>query len=149
MSAVRDWLEEVGLGQYADAFEANDTDIELLTEVDDQLLKDISVSSAGHRLRLRKAIAKLAPKPIAEARAGSYRSVCDSRRAAPADSDVLRPRRLDGALGGARSTAVSGRGAKRSSTSNQVGGGEVEQPIPNVTHDLVKLDPQKPRPAPP
>src|ERR1700747_3577348 len=66
MSAVRHWLEEIGLGQYADAFEANDIDTDLLTEIDDQLLKDIGVSSAGHRLRLRKAIAKLAPTSTAD-----------------------------------------------------------------------------------
>jgi hypothetical protein len=76
MSAVRNWLEAIGLGQYADAFEANDIDTELLTRVDDQLLKDIGVSSAGHRLRLRDAIAKLAPKSVAEAaRAGAATEV--------------------------------------------------------------------------
>jgi class 3 adenylate cyclase len=67
MSATRDWLEAIGLGQYADAFEANHIDWDLLTQIDDQLLKDIGVSSAGHRLRLRNAIAKLAPTVIAEA----------------------------------------------------------------------------------
>src|SRR5262249_7186314 len=59
MSEVRKWLETVGLAQYANAFEANDIDIDLLSQVDDQLLKDIGVSSAGHRLRIRNAIAKL------------------------------------------------------------------------------------------
>jgi class 3 adenylate cyclase/predicted ATPase len=59
MSEVRKWLETVGLAQYANAFEANDIDIDLLSEVDNQLLKDIGVSSAGHRLRIRNAIAKL------------------------------------------------------------------------------------------
>ena len=57
MSEVRKWLETVGLAQYANAFEANDIDIDLLSQVDDQLLKDIGVSSAGHRLRIRNAIA--------------------------------------------------------------------------------------------
>jgi class 3 adenylate cyclase len=71
MNVVRHWLEAIGLGQYADTFEANDIDIELLTDVDDQLLKDIGVSSAGHRLRLRKAIAKLAATPNAEPNAAS------------------------------------------------------------------------------
>src|SRR5215468_9028695 len=64
MSVVRNWLEEIGLAQYADAFEANDIDTDLLTQIDDQVLKDIGVSSAGHRLRLRNAIAKLAPTSI-------------------------------------------------------------------------------------
>src|SRR6516225_11678434 len=71
MSAVRNWLEAIGLGQYADAFEANDIDTELLSQIDDHLLKDIGVSSAGHRLRLRNAIAKLASSPIAESNATS------------------------------------------------------------------------------
>ena len=47
MRAVRDWLDLIGLGQYADAFEANDIDTDLLAQIDDQLLKDIGVSSAG------------------------------------------------------------------------------------------------------
>ena len=64
MSAVRNWLEEIGLAQYADAFEANDIGTDLLTQIDDQVLKDIGVSSAGHRLRLRNAIARLAPTSI-------------------------------------------------------------------------------------
>src|SRR5271170_8234574 len=67
MSAVRNWLGEIGLAQYADAFETNDIDTDLLTQIDDQVLKDIGVSSAGHRLRLRNAIAKLAPTSITEA----------------------------------------------------------------------------------
>ena len=57
MSEVRKWLETVGLAQYANAFEANDIDIDLLSQVDDQLLKGIGVLSAGHRLRIRNTIA--------------------------------------------------------------------------------------------
>ena len=71
MSAVRDWLEAIGLGQYADAFEANDIDTDLLPRIDDQLLKEIGVSSAGHRLRLRDAIARLAPTSTADASTAS------------------------------------------------------------------------------
>src|SRR5215469_6982233 len=67
MSEIRRWLEVIGLGQYADAFEANDIDMDLLTQVDDQMLKDIGVSSAGHRLRIRNAIAKLIPTCAVEA----------------------------------------------------------------------------------
>jgi hypothetical protein len=67
MTEIRNWLGSIGLGQYAEAFEANDIDMDLLQHVDDQTLKDIGVASAGHRLRIRNAIAKLAPTPIAEA----------------------------------------------------------------------------------
>jgi hypothetical protein len=64
MSAVRNWLEAIGLGQYADTFEANHIDADLLSRIDDQLLKDIGVSSAGHRLRLRDAIANWRRRPL-------------------------------------------------------------------------------------
>ena len=66
MSEVRKWLNSIGLAQYADAFETNDLDIDLLPQVDDQLLKDIGVSSAGHRLRIRNAIAKLEARETAD-----------------------------------------------------------------------------------
>ena len=61
MSEVRNWLDGIGLAQYADAFEVNDIEFDLLGQLDDQMLKDIGVSSAGHRLRIRNAIAKLSP----------------------------------------------------------------------------------------
>ena len=69
MNDVQNWLEGIGLGQYAEAFEANDLDMDLLAEVDDQVLKDIGISSAGHRLRIRKAIAKLLSAPIPQDKA--------------------------------------------------------------------------------
>jgi class 3 adenylate cyclase len=81
MSAVRHWLEEIGLGQYADAFEANDIDMDLVTRLDDRLLKDIGVSSAGHRLRLRDAIAGLAP--AATAGGGSTDASATAEASAP------------------------------------------------------------------
>ena len=61
MSEIRAWLDGIGLAQYAGAFESNDIDMDLLGRVDDQTLKDIGVSSAGHRLRIRDAIATLTP----------------------------------------------------------------------------------------
>jgi class 3 adenylate cyclase/predicted ATPase len=63
MSEIRKWLESIGLGRYVDAFDANDIDMDLLNQVDDQMLKDIGVASAGHRLRIRNAIAKLPSPP--------------------------------------------------------------------------------------
>ena len=53
MSEVSKWLRAIGLAHYADAFDANDIDMDLMTQVDDQMLRDIGVSSAGHRLRIR------------------------------------------------------------------------------------------------
>src|SRR6476620_6808155 len=71
MSEVRKWLGAIGLAQYADAFETNDLDIDLLGQVDDKLLKDIGVSSAGHRLRIRNAIAKLGAQVQSESTDGA------------------------------------------------------------------------------
>jgi SAM domain (Sterile alpha motif) len=69
MSEIRKWLEGIGLGQYGDAFEANKIDMDLLGQVDDQILKDIGVSAAGDRLRIRNAIAKLAAAPVQRVKA--------------------------------------------------------------------------------
>jgi hypothetical protein len=44
MSEMRNWLKSIGLGQYGDAFEVNEIDMDLLDQVDDQILKDIGVS---------------------------------------------------------------------------------------------------------
>jgi hypothetical protein len=49
----------IGLGQYADAFEANEIDMGLRGRSDDQILMDIGVSPVGHRLRIRNAITKM------------------------------------------------------------------------------------------
>jgi class 3 adenylate cyclase len=66
MSEIRKWLESISLGQYADAFDANEIGMDLLQQVDDQMLKDIGVAIGGHRLRIRNAIAKLGGVPAAE-----------------------------------------------------------------------------------
>ena len=63
MSEVRKWLETIALSQYADAFETNDLEIDLLQQIDDQLLKDIGVSSAGHRLRMTSIVVVIFSDP--------------------------------------------------------------------------------------
>ena len=47
MSEIRKWLDEIGVGQYADAFEANEIGMDLLGQVDDQMPKDIGISIGG------------------------------------------------------------------------------------------------------
>jgi hypothetical protein len=47
MKDVRTWLGGIGLAQYADAFEANDVEMDLLKDVDDQLLKDNGMAIVG------------------------------------------------------------------------------------------------------
>jgi class 3 adenylate cyclase/predicted ATPase len=63
------WLRGIGFAQYAGMFRANDIDIELLSRLTNDDLKDIGVVSLGHRKKLLEAIAALvaareAPAPI-------------------------------------------------------------------------------------
>src|SRR5437879_3264355 len=56
MGELRDWLRENHLEQYADAFEANDIDLDILADLDDHDLEQLGLS-LGNRRRLLKAIA--------------------------------------------------------------------------------------------
>jgi class 3 adenylate cyclase/tetratricopeptide (TPR) repeat protein len=55
VSEIRRWLEELDLARYADAFEANDVDVEALGELSDEDLASLGIS-LGHRRRILKAI---------------------------------------------------------------------------------------------
>jgi class 3 adenylate cyclase/predicted ATPase len=74
MQQVADWLEKLGLGQYAQRFAENDISFSVLTDLTDQDLKEIGVS-LGHRRQMLRAIAELnvvekgAPKPAPPAAA--------------------------------------------------------------------------------
>ena len=65
MQQTADWLQKLGLGQYAQSFAENDIDFAVLTDLTDQDLEKIGVSSLGHRRKLLRAIAELkgAPEP--------------------------------------------------------------------------------------
>jgi class 3 adenylate cyclase len=56
MSDLRDWLRGNNLEQYADALEANDIDLDILADLDDNDLAQLGLS-LGNRRRLLKAIA--------------------------------------------------------------------------------------------
>jgi len=73
-SKVSVWLDDLGLGQYSTLFEDNAIDWEILPELDQETLKDIGISTAGHRLRILKAARALtqaqpAPAPRIDAKA--------------------------------------------------------------------------------
>jgi class 3 adenylate cyclase len=55
MAELRDWLRKNKLEQYADAFEANDIDLDILSELTEHDLERLGVS-LGNRHRLVKAI---------------------------------------------------------------------------------------------
>jgi class 3 adenylate cyclase/tetratricopeptide (TPR) repeat protein len=56
---VTAWLDELGLGHYAEAFADNDIDGAMLTELTGDDLKELGVASLGHRKALLAAIAAL------------------------------------------------------------------------------------------
>ena len=58
---IREWLAGLGLGQYADAFIQNDIDLETLGMLTGDDLKEMGVASIGHRLRILRDAAALAP----------------------------------------------------------------------------------------
>ena len=57
------WLRGIGLAQYAEMFRANDIDGELLGRLTNDDLKDLGVTSFGHRKRLLEGIAALVAVP--------------------------------------------------------------------------------------
>jgi class 3 adenylate cyclase len=59
MQQIAEWLEELGLGQYAQRFAENDISFVILPDVTDQDLKEVGVASLGHRRLLMRAIAEL------------------------------------------------------------------------------------------
>jgi hypothetical protein len=54
---VRAWLESHDLGQYAEVFAANDIDAEVLRTLTAEYLKELGITSLGHRKKLLAAIA--------------------------------------------------------------------------------------------
>src|ERR1700693_3247922 len=59
MQQIAGWLEKLGLGQYAPRFAENDINFAILPDLTDQDLKELGVSSLGHRRQLLRAIAEL------------------------------------------------------------------------------------------
>src|SRR5262245_17103189 len=59
MQQIADWLKKLGLEQYAQRFAENDISFVILRDLTDQDLKEIGVSSLGHRRQLLRAIATL------------------------------------------------------------------------------------------
>ena len=51
MQAIADWLEKLGMSEYAQRFAENDIDVSVLPDLTDQDLKDIGVS-LGHRRKM-------------------------------------------------------------------------------------------------
>jgi class 3 adenylate cyclase len=58
MQQIADWLEKLGMSEYAQRFAENDIDASVLPHLTDQSLKELGVS-LGHRLKILAAIKEL------------------------------------------------------------------------------------------
>src|SRR5262245_43897463 len=67
MQQVSDWLEKLGLAQYAQRFAENDITFAILPDLTDQDLKELGVASLGHRRQLLRAIVELGNAPASTA----------------------------------------------------------------------------------
>ncbi len=62
MQQIADWLNQLGMSEYAQRFAENDIEIDLLNELTDQDLDRLGVS-LGHRRRMLRAIRELSASP--------------------------------------------------------------------------------------
>ena len=80
MSDVAQWLEELGLGQYAETFAENDVDLDVLPDLGEGDLEKLGVS-LGHRKKLLRAIAALSD--VGSQQRGTVEPTPDTDRVSP------------------------------------------------------------------
>ncbi len=81
MQTIEDWLRQLGLGQYAEAFVKNDVDLRALPHLAESDLQELGVS-LGHRKIILAAINGLAQPRLAEQPPASAASETASEAAA-------------------------------------------------------------------
>ena len=100
------WLRSLGLGKYEAIFRENDIDETVLPSLTHENLKELGVTSFGHRVKLLDAIAALRSDASGEAPSVDAANRIERpkptsrrpRRTPSGDRDVLGPRRVYGAL---------------------------------------------------
>lgn len=94
MRDVAVWLEGLGLGKYARAFEDNEIDFEALPHLTDRTLEQIGLP-VGARIKLLAAISALAPSPpSAAAQKGEERPIAERRQITVMFCDLVDSTRL-------------------------------------------------------
>jgi hypothetical protein len=91
MLQIADWLEKLGMSEYARRFAENDIDCSVLPYLTDQDLKELGVS-LGHRRKMLASISELggALQATPEAGARAERTAGRIRRTPPGHGSVLR-----------------------------------------------------------
>jgi class 3 adenylate cyclase len=90
MQQIADWLEKLGLGQYAQRFAENDISFSVLSDLTDQDLKEIGVS-LGHRRQLLRAITEFTgrEKDAPKAAIAAPRDIAERRQVTVMFSDLV------------------------------------------------------------
>jgi SAM domain (Sterile alpha motif) len=63
MQQIADWLNDLGMSEYAERFAENHIDSDVLRDLTDQDLKDLGVLSLGRRRKMLRAISAFARAP--------------------------------------------------------------------------------------
>jgi class 3 adenylate cyclase/tetratricopeptide (TPR) repeat protein len=73
MQSISEWLQSLDLDQYAQAFVDNDIDFRVIVKLSEQDLKELGVSSMGHRKKILTAIEELheATAPVSSPQAAA------------------------------------------------------------------------------
>ena len=87
---VEQWLKQIGLVKYLDLFRENDIEWDILPHLDAETLKEIGVTSAGHRIRILNT-ARAIPPQAAETKTGSteQREEAERRQVTVMFSDLV------------------------------------------------------------
>jgi hypothetical protein len=99
---IRRWLEKLGLGEYAVAFEENRLDLTHLPDLSEDDLRELGVTAMGDRKTLLRALEELEGTRTEVTVEGRAPTSAVDGGAAATHRDVLRPCRLDGAVGSPR-----------------------------------------------
>ena len=100
MQQIADWLKKLGMDEYAQRFAENDIDFAILSDLTDQDLEKIGVTSLGHRRKLLRAIANLEKStPAVACGCATCHTANGGHCRTPAShGDVLGPRWFDRTL---------------------------------------------------
>ena len=109
MQQIVEWLQRLGLGQYAQRFAENDISLVILPHLTDQDLEKIGVASLGHRRQLMLAIAELK-----DVQKGAAQPPSDATQAPIAPHDTAERRQVTVMISDlVGSTALSARMTRR------------------------------------
>jgi class 3 adenylate cyclase/tetratricopeptide (TPR) repeat protein len=93
-TSLHDWLAGLGLERYAEAFEREAVDLDVLPELTDAQLERLGVAALGHRLKILRAAAALRSTPSAAAPGAAAAPVAPPVSSAPAPGADAERRQL-------------------------------------------------------